>query len=317
MTTASEQITEAVTAWPGVTAGIGDRGEYGFTVGKRQIGHLHGDRAAHFGFPRGVWQELIESGRVVKHPIDKPGWAARRIEGDEDVREVIALLRLNYDRVVERYGVPERESRIRGLHASAPAPLPFAPAVAVRAFVLERSRGNVIVYSSPGLEADAVAGLGGATRRYLNHWHEAKFAPDAVEVPLFVHEGDAAEAEAHMHVRGTFSRRHMLDEDLEVIPIPGHTPGATAYLWDSGEHRILFTGDSLHLYGDEWIAAVLESSDRDAYLQSLELLRELDFDVLVPWVATQGYPYYAITSNGDARRRIDAIADRIRSGADG
>jgi hypothetical protein len=107
MRTASEQITEAVTSWPGVEAGIGVRGEFGFRVGRREIGHLHGDRAAHFGFPRSVWDELMEQGRVVRHPIDKPGWAARRIEGEDDVRDVIELLRLNYDRVIARYGVPE------------------------------------------------------------------------------------------------------------------------------------------------------------------------------------------------------------------
>jgi Family of unknown function (DUF5519) len=107
MHTASEQITEEVTSWPGVEAGIGARGEYGFTVGRRPIGHLHGDHAAHFGFPRKVWEELIAEGRVGRHPIDKPGWAARRIAGEDDVRDVIALLRLNYDRVVARYGVPE------------------------------------------------------------------------------------------------------------------------------------------------------------------------------------------------------------------
>jgi hypothetical protein len=45
--------------------------------------------------------------RVVQHPIAKPGWAARRIEGEDDVRDVIALIRLNYDRVVARYGLPE------------------------------------------------------------------------------------------------------------------------------------------------------------------------------------------------------------------
>jgi hypothetical protein len=55
------------------------------------------------------------------------------------------------------------------------------------------------------------------------------------------------------------------------------------------------------------VPALLESSDRDAYLKSLELIRELDFDVLVPWVASRGDPYYAVTSNADARRRIDAI----------
>jgi hypothetical protein len=105
--TASRRIIEEVTSWPGVEAAPGSRGELAFTVGRRQLGHLHGDRAAHFGFPREVWAELMEQGRVVRHPIDHPGWAARGIEGDDDVADVIALLRLNYDRVVARYGLPE------------------------------------------------------------------------------------------------------------------------------------------------------------------------------------------------------------------
>ena len=105
---ASEQITEEVTSWPGVEAGIGSRGEYGFTVGRRQIGHLHGDYVAHFSFPKAVWAELFEAGRIVHHPVfpGKAGPAARRIEDEADVRDVIALLRVNYDRVVERYGLP-------------------------------------------------------------------------------------------------------------------------------------------------------------------------------------------------------------------
>ena len=41
---------------------------------------------------------------------------------------------------------------------------------------------------------------------------------------------------------------------------------------------------------------MLDSSDRAAYLDSLELIRELDFDVLVPWAATAGDPYHAVTS---------------------
>jgi len=66
--TASEQITEEVTSWPGVEAGPGRRGELGFRVGKREIGHLHGDHAAHLA----------------------------------DVRDVIELMRLNYSRTHER-----------------------------------------------------------------------------------------------------------------------------------------------------------------------------------------------------------------------
>jgi hypothetical protein len=102
------QITDEVSSWPGVTAGEGRRGEFSFKVGKREIGHLHGDHAAHFGFPKEVWRTLHAQGRIVHHPVfpDQEGWAARRIAGEDDVRDVIALLRMNYDRVIARYGLP-------------------------------------------------------------------------------------------------------------------------------------------------------------------------------------------------------------------
>jgi hypothetical protein len=101
---ASERITEEVTSWPGVTAGPGRRGEFAFKVGGREIGHLHGDRAAHFSFPKQVWRELREQGRIEPHPVfpDREGPAARQIVNDADVRDVVALLRLNYDRAATR-----------------------------------------------------------------------------------------------------------------------------------------------------------------------------------------------------------------------
>jgi hypothetical protein len=99
--TASEQITAEVTSWPGVQAGPGRRGEFAFKLEGREIGHLHGDHAAHFGFPKQVWTELFEQERITEHPVfpGKIGPAARRIAGQADVEDVIALLRLNYDRL--------------------------------------------------------------------------------------------------------------------------------------------------------------------------------------------------------------------------
>jgi len=107
--TASEQITEEVTSWPGVTAGPGARGAFSFTLGRRELGHLHGDRVLHLGFPKAVWHELYEQGRIDYHPVfpGKPGFAARRIENADDVRDVIALLRMNYDRALAQYGLPD------------------------------------------------------------------------------------------------------------------------------------------------------------------------------------------------------------------
>jgi hypothetical protein len=99
--TSSQQITGEVTSWPGVEAGPGRRGEFAFKVRGREIGHLHGDHSAHFSFPKDVWAELFEQDRIVEHPVfpGRVGPAARRISGQEDVDDVIALLRLNYDRL--------------------------------------------------------------------------------------------------------------------------------------------------------------------------------------------------------------------------
>jgi hypothetical protein len=104
-----DRITQEVTSWPGVEAGYGQRGEYGFRVGGHEIGHLHGDHAAHFSFGKDLGLDLRAQGRVVDHPVfpGKSGPAARRIESDEDVTDVIDLMRINYDRVVARFGLPE------------------------------------------------------------------------------------------------------------------------------------------------------------------------------------------------------------------
>ena len=104
---ANARITAEVTSWPGIEATTGSRGEWSFRLGKREIGHLHGDRVAHFGFPRAQWAELMASGRVTEHPVMHEGWAARDIADEDDLHDVVALLRLNYDRAVERHGLPE------------------------------------------------------------------------------------------------------------------------------------------------------------------------------------------------------------------
>jgi hypothetical protein len=52
-----------------------------------------------------VWTALFDQRRIDYHPVfpGKPGFAARRIETQADVEDVIALMRLNYERVVARH----------------------------------------------------------------------------------------------------------------------------------------------------------------------------------------------------------------------
>ena len=105
-TSPSERIVAEATSWPGVTTRPGRFGALSLTIGRREIGHLHGDHAAHFAFPKNVAARLRADHRVTEHPAlpDSPGMAARRIAGEEDVRDVIALLRLNYERIAARHG---------------------------------------------------------------------------------------------------------------------------------------------------------------------------------------------------------------------
>jgi hypothetical protein len=208
------------------------------------------------------------------------------------------------------------ETPIVGLYATPPATLPFDPSVDVRAFLLERADVILLFYNAPGL-ATAAAEIhtrGGAVGQFINHSHEAMFGPQGIDTGVFVHERDRAETITTLAIEGTFSERHMIGDDFEVIPIPGHTPGATAFLWDNGQHRFLFTGDSLWLDNNEWRAVVLGSSDRRAYLDSLTLLRELQFDVLVPWGATANHPYVAVVSHDQAQQAIDTVIERVERG---
>jgi len=213
---------------------------------------------------------------------------------------------------------------IPGLYASEPEPLGFGPSLEIRAYLLQRERGNLLVYRSEALEQDveALEDLGGISRQYLNHHHEASPACDWVantfDAPLHVHEDDAAAVAEICNVGATFSERHKLGEDFEVIPIPGHTSGATAFLWDSGQHRVLFTGDTIFFGRSKWRAAVLDGvSDRERYIESLELIRSLDFDLIVPGIAMAGRPYYSFTDRVEAAQQIDAILERLRRGENG
>lgn len=204
------------------------------------------------------------------------------------------------------------ETIIPRLHASVPEPLGFGPSLEIRAFLLQRERGNLLIYRAATLEQDveAVADLGGVSRQYLNHHHEASPACDWVartfDAPLHVNEADARAASEVCNVDVTFSGHHKLDEDFEIIPIPGHTDGATSFLWDTGQHRVLFTGDTVFFIRGRWRAAVLEGvSDRERYIESLELIRTHEFDDVVPGIAPAAEPNYESEEKSEAEERID------------
>src|SRR5271165_5618619 len=96
---AGEQIRREVLRWPGVSEAPHRFGGVEFLLGKRELGHLHGDRLADLPFPVRVREELVREGRALPHHVlPESGWVSYPIRGAEGVPGAIALFRLAYDR---------------------------------------------------------------------------------------------------------------------------------------------------------------------------------------------------------------------------
>ena len=95
--------------------------------------------------------------------------------------------------------------------------------------------------------------------------------------------------------------------DVEVVAIatPGHSPGHMCYLATVDGVRNLFTGDLL-FFGGFVLPHMHWHTDMDAYARSLERLRTLDVDGLLPGHLTIGL------SRG--QRHIDAALERLDRG---
>jgi hypothetical protein len=209
------------------------------------------------------------------------------------------------------------ETPFDGLLSTPPSRLPYQHNVLLRSYVLQRTGGSVIVYNSPGVSeaASAIEQLGPPDRLLVNHAHEAMYGQPDLDIEVWIHRADRQEVGKTLQIAGTFDQRQRIGSDFEVIPTPGHTPGTCSFLWDTGEHRFLFTGDFIWVENGEWKAVVLNPTLRDQYLSSLALVRDIDFDVLVPWGVTEGdSPVWLVDSPEDRRRRLDLIVERVSAG---
>jgi Luciferase len=93
------QIVRQVSIWPGVVVGPHRFGGVELRVGRRELGHLHGDRLVDLPFPVHVREELVRAGKVQPHHVlPGSGWVSYHIRDASDVQAAVELFRLNYDR---------------------------------------------------------------------------------------------------------------------------------------------------------------------------------------------------------------------------
>jgi Family of unknown function (DUF5519) len=96
---AAARIGAVVGAWPDVETGTHRFGGVEFRVGRRELGHLHGDGWADLPFPRRIRDELVASGRAMPHrALPDSGWITFPIRSEGDVDLAIELFRMTYER---------------------------------------------------------------------------------------------------------------------------------------------------------------------------------------------------------------------------
>jgi hypothetical protein len=94
-----EQIATVEQSWPGVEAAPHRFGGVEFRLGRRELGHLHGDRIADLPFPRRVRDELVAEGRARPHHVlPESGWITVSIASADEAEYAVGLFRMAYER---------------------------------------------------------------------------------------------------------------------------------------------------------------------------------------------------------------------------
>ena len=95
----------------------------------------------------------------------------------------------------------------------------------------------------------------------------------------------------------------VIEGDVALIPTPGHTPGQFTCLMEAGGARLLFTSDFVYRAGGHWAPG---NPSRRKMKASLERLRPLRFDYVVPWRSyDEAEDFFRVEGS------IDAVVDEM------
>jgi len=120
---AHDVLERELLTWEGVESRAHRFGGREYRLGRREIGHVHGDELIDIPLPRRVRDEVVAAGRAEPHHVlPNSGWISVRLRNPEDVKNGIELLRLSYDLALDqnrKKGVPGPSSdESRGIEAA-------------------------------------------------------------------------------------------------------------------------------------------------------------------------------------------------------
>ena len=178
-------------------------------------------------------------------------------------------------------------------------------------FAIRRAVGTAMVdsprWAKPVVEA--LEAWGGISDILLTHQDDVADAGRYAEhfkASVWIHEADRKAAPYATNViKG--NEPVMMADDLLVIPLPGHTKGSVAYLFDS---RYLFTGDSLAWDFEEDDLVAWQDVAWHSWEEQRQSLRRL-LDHQFEWVFA-GHGASRGSSAEDMHARLTALLDRLR-----
>ena len=92
-----KQITDALLSWDGIESHPHRFGGVEFRIGKREIGHIHGDSLVDIPFPKRVRDEIVAAGEAQPHHIlPETGWVSFYLKEEGDIQKAIDLLNRSY-----------------------------------------------------------------------------------------------------------------------------------------------------------------------------------------------------------------------------
>lgn len=89
-------LIEELSAWPNVSIAPHRFSAVEFTLGDREIGHVHQGRVLDINFPKRIHDLLIAEGRTNEHHIAGGGWTTYYVNSEADIEDALWLLRIAY-----------------------------------------------------------------------------------------------------------------------------------------------------------------------------------------------------------------------------
>lgn len=95
---ASKQIADILLTWEGIESHPHRFGGMEFRIGKREVGHIHGDSLVDIPFPKKIRDEIVAVGEASPHHVlPESGWVSFYLKEGGDIKRAIDLLKRSYE----------------------------------------------------------------------------------------------------------------------------------------------------------------------------------------------------------------------------